>query len=355
MDGLNRARKSTGAAAPDLTPLDGIIPEHGSSDRLHRVDRVIERVTQLPFSPVAMKILEVAWDERAGARDMAKVIVLDQAFTARLLRIANSPFYGQSREVTTVSQAVAILGMDAVASLALTLFTFGSFPEDDNETLSIGQLWEHCLGCGVWARAIATRLRHRTPEEAFIAGLLHDMGKVLLYRFFKTELLQAVEIAAAEGLSLSEAEHRILGTNHAVVGQAAANQWGFPPLLRYSIAFHRTPLEVPRDTDDPVRQIVAIIHVADFLCESSEIGNGGERGAGAIDESVWKLLRLTEEECREMIGPVVVEIERSRELFASAMGWTKLAAKKESKPNGARAGEKTPSRPAPPAPASAQT
>jgi signal transduction histidine kinase/HD-like signal output (HDOD) protein len=355
MDGLNRARKSPGAVAPDLTPFHRIIPEHGSSARVHRVDRVIERVTQLPFSPVAMKILEVAWDERAGARDMAKVIVLDQAFTARLLRIANSPFYGQSREVTTVSQAVAILGMDAIASLALTLFTFGSFPEDDNETLSIGQLWEHCLGCGVWARAIATRLRHRTPEEAFIAGLLHDMGKVLLYRFFKKELLQAVEITAAEGLSLSEAEHRTLGTDHAVVGQAAANQWGFPPLLRYSIAFHRTPLEVPRDADETVRQIVAIVHVADFLCESSEIGNGGERGAGAIDESVWELLRVTEDECREMIGPVVVEIEKSRELFASAMGWKKPAARKESKPNGARAGEKAPSRPAPLAPAAVQT
>ena len=353
MDGLNRARKSNGGIAPDFTPLHRIAPEHVSSDRVHRVDRVIERVTQLPFSPVAMKILEVAWDERAGARDMAKVIVLDQAFTARLLRIANSPFYGQSREVTTVSQAVAILGMDAIASLALTLFTFGSFPEDDNETLSIGQLWEHCLGCGVWARAIAKRLKHRTPEEAFIAGLLHDMGKVLLYRFFKKELLQAVEIAAAEGLSLSEAEHRTLGTDHAVVGQAAANQWGFPPLLRYSIAFHRTPQELPRNTDEPVRQIVAIVHVADSLCESSEIGNGGERGAGAIDESVWETLRVTEDECREMVGPVVVEIEKSRDLFASAMGWKKPAARKESKPSGERAGEKAPSRPAPEALATA--
>src|SRR5437867_11278504 len=104
VEGLNRARKQLGGdeSAPDLTPFHRIVPEHESGvGRGHRVDRVIQRVTQLPFSPVAMKILEVAWDERAGARDMAKIIVLDQAFTARLLRIANSPFYGQSREVTT--------------------------------------------------------------------------------------------------------------------------------------------------------------------------------------------------------------------------------------------------------------
>jgi signal transduction histidine kinase/HD-like signal output (HDOD) protein len=357
VDGSTRARKSAGGIAPDLTPFHRVIPEHGSAGRAPRVDRVIERVTQLPFSPVAMNILEVAWDERAGARDMAKVIVLDQAFTARLLRIANSPFYGQSREVTTVSQAVAILGMDAIASLALTLFTFGSLPEEDNEILSIGQLWEHCLGCGIWARAIATLLKHRTPEESFIAGLLHDMGKVLLYRFFKKELLQAVEIASAEGLSLSEAEQRTLGTDHAVVGQAAADQWGFPPLLRYSIAFHRAPMALPRDAGEPVRQIVAIVHVADFLCESSEIGNGGERGAGVIDGSVWDLLRIKEDECREMIGPVLVELEKSRELFASAMGWKKPAEIKASQPNGARSGEITPFRTAPEAaaPAAAQT
>jgi signal transduction histidine kinase/HD-like signal output (HDOD) protein len=349
MDGLNRARKTSGgqADAPDFTPFHRIVPEHGAAaGRVHRVDRVIERVTQLPFSPIAMKILEVAWDERAGARDMAKVIVLDQAFTARLLRIANSPFYGQAREVTTVSQAVAILGMDAIASLALTLFTFGSFPEEENEILSIAQLWEHCLGAGVWARAIATLAGHGTPEEAFIAGLLHDMGKVLLYRFFKKELLEAVGIAETEGVSLSEAEQRTLGTDHAVVGQAAANQWGFPPLLRYSIAFHRTPLELPRNTDESVRKIVAIVHVADLLCESSEIGRGGDHGNVIVDEAVWALLQVTEEQCREMVGDVLAEIEKSREIYASALGWKSAAGKKESTKPGAPVGEKALPRPA---------
>jgi signal transduction histidine kinase/HD-like signal output (HDOD) protein len=350
VDGLNRPRKTSGgqADAPDLTPFHRIVPDHGdAAGRVHRVDRVIERVTQLPFSPIAMKILQVAWDERAGARDMAKVIVLDQAFTARLLRIANSPFYGQSREVTTVSQAVAILGMDAVASLALTLFTFGSFPEEENEILSIAQLWEHCLGAGVWARAIATRVGHGTPEEAFIAGLLHDMGKVLLYRFFKKELLEAVGIAETEGVSLSEAEQRTLGTDHAVVGQAAANQWGFPPLLRYSIAFHRTPLDLPRNTDEPVRKIVAIVHVADLLCESSEIGRGGDHGDEIVDDAVWELLEVTPDECKEMVGDVLAEIEKSREIYASALGWKRPAEKKESKKTGAPAGEKALPRPAP--------
>jgi signal transduction histidine kinase/HD-like signal output (HDOD) protein len=336
-------------------PFHRTVPEQGSgAARAIRVDRVIERVTQLPFSPVAMKILQVAWDERAGARDMSKVIVLDQAFTARLLRISNSPYYGQSREVTTVSQAVSILGMDAIASLALTLFTFGSVAEEENETLSIGRLWEHSLGTAVWARAIATRAKHVTPEESFIAGMLHDMGKVLLYRFFKKELLEAVRIAESEGLSLADAEQRVLGTDHAAVGQAAANQWGFPPLLRYSIAFHRTPSEVPPKTEESVRKIVSIVHVADLLSEACEIGYGGDRSDQAIDPAVWPVLKTTEDECKEMLGQVIAEIEKSREIFALALGWKNLPKKKDGEKAGHRSNGKSashhaaPSRPAVP-------
>jgi signal transduction histidine kinase/HD-like signal output (HDOD) protein len=329
MEALNEALKSAreeADASPPASPRTGNQGE--AAAQFHRVDRVIQRVTQLPLSPVAVKILQLAWDERAGARDMATTIVLDQAFTARLLRIANAPYYGQSREVTTVSQAVSILGMDAIASLALTLFTFGSVPEDENETFSIGHLWEHSLGTAVWAREIAVRAKHPMPEEAFIAGMLHDMGKVLLYRFFKKELLEAVRIGESEEIPLAQAEHQIFGTDHTVVGHVAATQWAFPALLRYAIAFHRAPREVPRDASPAVKRIVAIVHVADALAEATEIGYGGDGGAQEIDASVWPLLNTSEDECKQMLGRVLAEIERSRKKFAVILGWKNAPEKK---------------------------
>jgi len=329
MEALNEALKTPREEAEVSSGIPARNGDHGeAAAQFHRVDRVIQRVTQLPLSPVAVKILQLAWDERAGARDMAKTIVLDQAFTARLLRIANAPYYGQSREVTTVSQAVSILGMDAIASLALTLFTFGSVPEEENETLSIGHLWEHSLGTAVWAREIAVRAQHPMPEEAFIAGMLHDMGKVLLYRFFKKELLEAVRIGESEEIPLAQAEHQILGTDHTVVGHVAATQWAFPPLLRYAIAFHRAPREVPRDASLAVKRIVAIVHVADALAEAMEIGYGGDAGAQEIDASVWPLLNTSEDECKQMRGRVLAEIERSREKFAVILGWKNAPEKK---------------------------
>ena len=341
MEASNNAIKQTReetSAAPVAALPNIAQPPAGQNPR---VERVIERVTRLPFSPVAMKILQVAWDERAGARDMAKVIVLDQAFTARLLRIANSPYYGQSREVTTVSQAVSLLGMDAIASLALTLFTFGSVPEEENDLLSIGHLWEHSLGTAVWARSIAARVKHPMPEEAFVAGMLHDMGKVLLYQFFKKELLEAVRIAETEGLPFADAERIVLGTDHAAVGQAAAHQWGFPALLRHSIAFHRAPREVPRDAGDAVKKVVAIIHIADALCEAAEIGYGGDASDTVIDPSTWRLLKITESETKSMLDPVLAEIEKSREKFTAVLGW-KQPPKKKERGEKSKAQEKSP-------------
>src|SRR4029077_718861 len=142
---------------------------------MHRVERILERITALPFSPVAAKILELAQDERVGAREIARIIAQDQAFTARLLKIANSPYYGQTRAVTTVVQAVPVLGIDTITSLALALFSFSSLSQDDNAVLSLRDLWEHSMGCAFWGRRIAKQIDHPAPEETFIAGLLHDM------------------------------------------------------------------------------------------------------------------------------------------------------------------------------------
>jgi SAM-dependent methyltransferase len=161
---------------------------------MQAVERVLQRVTDLPFSPVAAKILQLAHDERVGCREIASLVAQDQAFTARLLKIANSSYYGQTRAVTTVSQAVPVLGIDTVSSLALALVSFSFLAHDHNPILTLWDLWEHSVGCAVWGRQIARRIGHHA-EEAFIAGLLHDMGKALFYRFFKSEFLEAIKRA----------------------------------------------------------------------------------------------------------------------------------------------------------------
>lgn len=280
-----------------------------------RVDRVLQRVTELPFSPVAGKILELARDERIGAREIAKVIAQDQAFTARLLKVANSPYYGQTRPVTTVSQAVPVLGIDTITSLALALCSFNSQSQDDSPILTMSELWEHSSGCAIWGRQLAKRVARVSSEEAFIAGLLHDMGKALFHRFFKNEFLEAVQLSEAQGIALTEAEEAILGTDHAAAGAAVARKWNLPRILRAAIGYHHAPLTLPDSEDEALRKTVAIVHVADMLADADNIGRGVESDPATIDDEVWDFLGIGPAVCDELRDSVFVEVNEFRRTF----------------------------------------
>ncbi len=282
---------------------------------MQRVQRVLERVTELPFSPVAAKILELARNERIGAREISRIIAQDQGFTARLLKIANSPYYGQARPVTTVTQAVPVLGIDTISSLALALHSFNSQGYDHNSVLTLRELWEHSMACGFFSRQIAKRISHPGAEEAFIAGLLHDMGKALLYRFFKSDFLQAVQTAENEAISLSEAELSLFGTDHASAGAVVARKWNLPPVLLYTIEFHHRPLELPEDIDSSVQKTIAIVHVADILSDHFNIGHGVEDAVESIAEVTWQHLGLDFDDCSELLGGVLGEVNEFRKIF----------------------------------------
>ncbi|MDH3443204.1 MAG: HDOD domain-containing protein [Deltaproteobacteria bacterium] len=290
---------------------------------MQRVERVLERVTELPFSPVAAKILELARDERTGARDIAKIVAQDQAFTARLLKIANSPYYGQSRTVTTVLQAVPILGFETISSLALAHFSFSSKSENDQSALTLREVWEHSMGTAFWSRKIARRIGHVAAEETFIAGLLHDMGKALLHRFFKREFLEAVDVAEREGIDLHEAERRILDTDHAAAGAAVATRWHLPPVLIHTIKYHHNPFALPQHVDDSIRKTVFVVHIADSLAEYFSIGRGVESDPVLIDDSVWDYLAIDLEICHELLDGVLDEVNEFRRIFDISTGGTR--------------------------------
>jgi putative nucleotidyltransferase with HDIG domain len=287
---------------------------------MQRVERILERITGLPFSPVAAKILELAQDERVGAREIARVITQDQAFTARLLKIANSPYYGQTRAVTTVIQAGPVLGSDTITSLALALFSFSSLSHDDSAVLTLRDLWEHSMGCAFWGRRIANQIGHPAPEETFIAGLLHDMGKALFHRYFKTEFLDAATEASAEGISLPDVERNHFGIDHAAAGAAVARKWNLPPVLLHTIEFHHQPFSMPDDIENSIRKTVAIIHVADSLAETFQIGRAVEVDADSLDDEVWKFLGFEKESCQQIFESVLAEVNEFRSVFDLSAG-----------------------------------
>lgn len=310
---------------------------------MQRVDQVLERIRELPLSPVVARILQAVRDEKAGTREIAKIISQDQAFTARLLRIANSPYYGQYRPVTTLSQAVPILGISTITSLALALFSFGYFQSQDDGRLSMKQLWMHCLKCAFWSKQIALRIGHASAEEAFIAGLLHDMGKAVFYRFFEKDLLEAFEIAQTRDIDLSEAERIILGIDHAAAGEIMAQKWSLPPILQYSIGYHHRPSSLPESVEDAVRKTVSVVHLSDYLSELFPVEPHPGSRCEKIEEGVWSLLDLDQESCQELYEVVSGEMEESLAFFEPLHTSSRTGTKNLSHKNGTRSAKPNPS------------
>lgn len=298
---------------------------------MQRVERVLERVTELPFSPVAGKILQLARDERIGAREIARVIAQDQGFTARLLKIANSPYYGQARAVTTVTQAVPVLGIDTISSLATALGSFAHGLDDSGALLTMREMWEHSIGCAIWGRRLARHIGHRGAEETFTAGLLHDMGKAIFYRFFKKEFLEAVGVARAENVDLLNAERRYFDTDHAAAGAVVAAKWNLPAVLMHAIQYHHAPLSLADDVDPSTRKTVYLVHIADVLSDHYQIGHGLEIDVRSIDNAVWEYLGIDLGVCQDLLGEVLGEVSEFRsicDLFSSPQNKSPAAAAK---------------------------
>ena len=206
-------------------------------------------------------------------KEIAKTISLDQTLTAQLLRIANSAFYGFPQQIRTVQQATVILGRYAVRNMALSLAMVkvrGHMKEDG--PLTPEEFWRHSMAVACGARMLAQHQRSVAADEAFVAGLLHDIGKVVFVEYDSDTYALLLQ-KAQDGIGpLHVLEHETFGIDHAEVGEALCKHWNIPDVLGAAVAAHHG---ADGGVDDAALQIVDIVNVADTLAKVSRIGNGG--------------------------------------------------------------------------------
>jgi putative nucleotidyltransferase with HDIG domain len=267
------------------------------------LSRIIARVEDLPTLPrTVLKITELVNDPKSSARDLARIITDDQVLAARLLKLVNSSFYGFPQRISTITGAIVLLGFDAIRNLLLTTSVFDLFPSRKRGSLfRQEQFWDHSLGCAVAAKIIGNHLRYDKVEELFVSGLLHDIGKIVEMIFLPDAFNKIVHLIQNENILMIGAEERILGYSHPEVGKLLAEKWNLPPKLTGVILHHHQPGEAGRFALE-----AAIVHLADILCRSLNIGYGGDNKMPALDKTAWNTLRIRS----QAIEPILAEINK---------------------------------------------
>ncbi len=234
---------------------------------LHLIEREVKQVIhQIPPLPgVVMRLIELVDSENATAEQVESLIVTDPVLTAKVLHLANSAYYGLSRSISTIKQALLVLGFHAVKNLALGIASITVLKNGRAPTPQELELWEHSFLCAGIARELMLRLKRgtRKAEEAFMGGLLHEIGIIVLMTRFPKEYQQVLEYAhkpQSEGLSLMDAERQLLGTDHAQVGGLLAERWELPDELVEVIASHHAPVLPASDH----AQVLASVMLGDF-------------------------------------------------------------------------------------------
>jgi putative nucleotidyltransferase with HDIG domain len=263
---------------------------------LTKVDLIIRNVENLRPMPTSItRALRAIEDSSATSTEISEIIGLDQALSASILQSANSVTMGFSTDCTRLSEAVMRLGFKRLKGLILGIAAVGPYNQSlRGYRFGAGELWNHSIATAVSAEWIARELRYPDPEEAYTAGLLHDMGKLFLDQFVFSDYTRIVDLMLKYKLTLYKAEEQLLGIDHARVGGLIAEKWNFPLVLVEAIHHHHTPSYARGN-----QKLPAIINVANSFFENKDNQSAlfFER---SIHPDTYPILNLTQDQIDRM-------------------------------------------------------
>lgn len=230
------------------------------------VDTLNEIPELRPFPVVATRVLAVCNSAEADVMDLAEVMQCDPAMSLRLLRTANSAHYGYAGEIASVEHAIVVLGFRAVRNLALSVSALSLFRDGKSGRDVREKLWQHSLGCAAVARQLAPHVSRITSDEAFLAGIMHDVGKLVFFDLALDDYLKLSEYS--DVADIIDAEDRVFGVTHEQIGERCGMEWGLPPEINSTIRHHHSPQDSKSDNE-----LVSIISVANYLAHAWSIGD----------------------------------------------------------------------------------
>ncbi len=255
------------------------------------VQTVVEKVDAIPSLPqIVTRIINLVNNEDTSVGDVGRAIKTDPALSAQLLRFANARYYGHSGEINTVRRAITILGFNTVRSMVLSYGVEKHYTAPESSAFSRQEFWNYSLACAAASEIIAARLGYRSErkDQAFSAGHLHAIGKIILDQHLHREFIKVMQHVNREKIPMYEAEKNVLGTTHCEIGSSVLDGWNLPKILTEAARYYYTPGESEEE-------IVTIVHFASVLVKTKKYGFSGDYDISYLDEKMVRDLNIEDE------------------------------------------------------------
>ncbi len=288
----------------------------GSPEEIdERCREYIGKVRDLPTIPnVLMKIMTLLESPDTSSRDLEKVISLDQSLASKVIRLANSPFYYSASDVSSVKSAVVNIGFTAVKNLVTAVSVISMFKKvkSYNRYFSLREFWKHCVGVGVASRTLAENVKGVNEEDCFCAGILHDIGKLVMNLLFPEEFSRALMKSASENILIRRAEEEVLSLDHSQFGEMFARHWNFSDKLARIIGGHHLH---PDQMNEIYLIETSVVKFSDSLIRKLGFGFPGDFLQTPPEKEIEDLFNVTDESLKEFTPRVEKNIQDAAELI----------------------------------------
>lgn len=290
--------KETGPPVPEtITPVKNL-------------ERLFRENIELPALPTIFnEINEAVNNPSCSGKDIADIVSKDTSLSAKLLKIINSAYYGIKQKVESLSYAAVALGTSQISSLALGITVVNYFKGIPNQCISMKMFWEHSISCAIAAKTLSAYVRDANLERVFIGGLLHDIGRLILLKYYPEQSAWLMAVSRKKSRSMVEAEPMVFSLSHAELGGLIVRSWNFSDQIAGLIQNHHGPF-----TGENVKE-VALIHFSDWLVHALEIGSSGEQYVPKLDPAAWDTLGISKNVLEQTIQQIDRQVSETIRFF----------------------------------------
>ncbi len=286
---------------PPLRPVSDLPPS------LDDITRLKMKMASTP--DVFNRILQALNDPYSSASYMADVLGKDIALSTRILRVVNSAYYGSPKKVDTLTRAITIIGISKILTLAMGIAVISMFEGFEDDEMNMSNFWRHSIGCGIIARMLAIRSGKQNEERYFVAGLLHDLGRLVMLQNFSGVARKVLLQSRHTVESLHHFERNVWGYTHADVAERLFGKWEFPEFFKVCIAHHHSPGSVGYDDN------ASLLHAADFWSHALGLGISGSSLMPPLDTTAWEHLKISKGTMSSLVSQIDSQVDDAMRAF----------------------------------------